>query len=129
LFFGNVEWLNQDSIFSSVHRGFLNIGGFDSNNASPYDGRVANVRVDFPQVFGKSRVFARYSGDKNDTFGPVSGNSLPSNWRVNANRDHNAQAGLTTTWAKTVNDFRFNFQRIRNDSILPTEADCPPSNA
>ena len=125
LFFGNVEWLNQDSIFSTVNRGFLNINQFDTNFGSPYDGFVANVRLDLPQLSKNNRLFARYSHDDNDAFAPVTGNTPPSYWRRNTNGDHNAQAGLTTTWSKMVNDFRFNYQRIRNDSILPTASDCP----
>jgi hypothetical protein len=124
-FFGNVEWLNQDSIFSTVQRGFLNINQFDSNTKSPYDGFVANVRLDMPQITKNNRIFARYSHDDNETFAPVTGNTLPSYWRGNTNDDHNLQLGLTTTWSKIVNDFSFNYQRIRNDSVLPTAAQCP----
>jgi hypothetical protein len=107
LFFGNVEWLNQDSIFSTVSKGFLNINQFDANAKSPYDGFVANVRLDLPQIFKNNRLFARYSHDNNETFAPVTGNTLPSYWRSNENKDHNFQVGLTTTWTRMVNDFRF----------------------
>ncbi|HEV8486459.1 MAG TPA: TonB-dependent receptor [Blastocatellia bacterium] len=128
LFFGNVEWLKQDSIFSTVSKGFLNINQFDANAKSPYDGFVANVRLDLPQLSKNNRMFARYSHDGNDTFAPVTGNTLPSYWRSNVNKDHNAQVGLTSAWAKKVNDLRFNYQRIDNNSILPSASQCPSAD-
>lgn len=129
-FFGNVEWLNQDAVFSTVNTGFLGFRQLDNITASPYDGVVANVRVDLPKFFSdKNNLFVRYSYDGNDTFGPEANNTLPSNWRVNENHSHNAQAGLTSIFTQNlVNDFRFNYQRIKNDSLLPTDADCPPAN-
>jgi len=129
-FFGNVEWLNQDAVFSTVNTGFLGFQQLNNITASPYDGIVANVRVDLPKFFSdKNNFFVRYSYDWNDTFGPEANNTPPSNWRGNENRDHNAQAGLTTIFTQNfVNDFRFNYQRINNDSRLPTADDCPPSN-
>ncbi|MCI0487299.1 MAG: TonB-dependent receptor [Blastocatellia bacterium] len=133
LFFGNVEWLDQDAVFSTRHQasaGFRGISQFDIINPSPYDGVVANIRFDFPGFINdKNTLFARYSYDNNDTFGPTGANTLPSNWRVNSNADHNIQTGLTTLLNQNVvNDFRFNYQRIRNDSLLPEESDCPSSN-
>lgn len=125
LFFGNVEWLDQDSVFAAVQQGFNNIQQFNGTSKSPYDGFVANVRVDAPQITNNNRLFVRYSHDDNETFAPVTGNSLASYWRGNTNDDHNLQAGLTTTWSKIVNSFAFNYQRIRNDSVLPTQVQCP----
>jgi hypothetical protein len=129
-FFGNVEWLNQDAVFSTVNTGFIGLQQLNNITASPYDGLVANVRVDLPKFFSdKNNLFVRYSYDWNDTFGPEANNTPPSNWRGNENRDHNAQAGLTTIFTQNlVNDFRFNYQRINNDSRLPTTDDCPASN-
>ncbi|PYP82761.1 MAG: hypothetical protein DMF61_25400 [Blastocatellia bacterium AA13] len=138
-FFGNVEWLNQDSVFSTNNTGFggvvipglpgLNsVTQFDAVTASPYDGLVYNIRGDV-KVTNKHNLLLRFSHDDNSTFGPVDANTLPSNWRVNANDDQNLQVGFTSILKQNlVNDFRFNFQSIRNNSLIPTAADCPASN-
>ncbi len=129
-FFGNAEWLDQDSIFSTVTRGFDGFRQLDNNFGSPYDGLVINARFDLPRfISDKNNLFLRYSYDWNDTFAPVTLNTFPSNWRANENRDHNAIAGVTTVFNPNfVNDLRFNYQRIDNDSTIPTEADCPATN-
>jgi hypothetical protein len=131
-FFGNVEWLDQDAVFSTVNTG--GIPGFqvfrqlDNITGSTYDGLVLNVRGDF-KINDKNNLFTRYSYDDNDTFAPEASNTLPSNWRVNTNSDHNIQTGLTTVFNQNfVNDLRFNYQRIKNDSLLPSASDCPASN-
>ncbi len=126
-FFGNAEWLDQDSVFSTITRGFSRFRALDTNFTSPYDGLVVNGRVDIPKFFSdKNNFFARYSYDWNDTFAPVDFNSLPSNWRVNTNRDHNGILGVTTLVnSNLVNDLRFNYQRIDNRSLIPEESDCP----
>jgi carboxypeptidase family protein len=127
-FFGNVEWLDQDAVFSTVNTGFAGFRQLDNITGSPYDGVLANVRGDF-KINDKNNLFTRYSFDDNDTFGPVDNNTLPSNWRVNSNRDHNLQGGLTTILTQNfVNDLRFNYQRIQNDSLLPGPGDCPAGN-
>ena len=124
-FFGNVEWLNQDTVVSNVVTGFPGFSQFNTTFPSPYDGVLLNTRGDF-SISDKHKLFTRYSFDNNKTFAPDGGNILPSRWRDNRSRDHNAQAGLTTLFTNTlVNDFRFNFQRITNDEEVPTEAQCP----
>jgi hypothetical protein len=129
-FFGNIEALNQDSVFSTVTTGFSGFRQLDNNFGSPYDGLVVNARFDIPKfISDKNNLFLRYSYDWNDTFAPVTLNTFPSNWRANENRDHNAIAGVTTVFNPNfVNDLRFNYQRIDNDSTIPTEADCPSTN-
>jgi hypothetical protein len=129
-FFANLEWLNQDSVFSTVTTGFSGFRQLDNNFGSPYDGLVVNARFDIPKfISDKNNLFLRYSYDWNDTFAPVTLNTFPSNWRANENRDHNAIGGLTTVFTPNfVNDLRFNYQRIDNDSTIPTEADCPSVN-
>ncbi|HKG21693.1 MAG TPA: TonB-dependent receptor [Blastocatellia bacterium] len=135
-FFANAEWLNQDSVFASVNTGFggptvnpniiLNdVSQFDTAFKSPYDGVVFNLRGDF-KLTNKHNLFARYSLDDNEAFAPVETNVLPSNWRINSNRSTQYQFGLTSIFtSNVVNDFRYNFQNIKNDSLLPTEAECP----
>jgi hypothetical protein len=127
-FFGNVEWLNQDSAISTIHTGFRALSQLDTITTSPYDGVVANLRGDF-RVGNRHNVFLRFSRDSNDTFSPDDVNTAPSNWRVNKNRDNNGQAGITTLFRfNLVNDFRFNYHRINNDNQIPTANECPPSN-
>ncbi|MBI3650304.1 MAG: carboxypeptidase regulatory-like domain-containing protein [Acidobacteria bacterium] len=136
-FFGNIEWLNQNAIVSNVVTGFnqfnpaagafVPITQFNTNFSSPYKGVLANVRTDI-RLSDKNTLFSRYSFDDNKTLAPDGNNILPSRWRDNKSRDHNAQAGLTTILTqKLVNDFRFNYQRITNDELTPSAAQCPPS--
>lgn len=134
-FFGNAEWLNQDSVVSNVVTGFgtvrtLNptgLAAFNTNFGTPYDGFLANVRSDI-KISDKNNLFARYSYDNNKTLAPDGNNILPSRWRDNKSRDHNAQVGLTTLLTdKLVNDAKFNYQRITNDELIPDSSQCPPS--
>jgi len=127
-FFGNIEWLAQRAAISTVHTGFPGFSQFDTITTSPYDGVVANVRTDF-RVKERHTLFVRYSRDGNDTFAPDDVNTLPSNWRVNRNRDHNLQMGFVSlVRTNVINDFRFNYQRIGNRSTLPSVRECPPVN-
>jgi carboxypeptidase family protein len=127
-FFGNVEKLKQDSAVSTFITGAGSLQAFSNTFTSPYDGILVNVRGDF-KINDKNNIFTRYSLDKNDAFAPVESNRMPSNWRANSNLDHNIQAGLTTILSQNlVNDARFNYQRIENESNPPSEADCPSSN-
>jgi hypothetical protein len=126
-FFGNIEWLDQNSVISNVVTGFAPFTQFNTSFSSPYEGVLANVRTDI-KLSDKNNLFARYSFDNNKALAPDANNALPSRWRNNKSRDHNAQAGLTTILTqKLVNDFRFNFQRITNDALIPTASECPPS--
>ncbi|MGH9914542.1 MAG: hypothetical protein ACRD63_04540, partial [Pyrinomonadaceae bacterium] len=114
-------------VFSTVPTGFF-LDQFNNVTTSPYNGVVFNGRVDV-KLNDKHNLFVRYSYDNNDTFAPVAPNTPPSYWRINANKVHNAQTGLTSIInAHVVNDFRINYQRFNNDSILPDASDCPPEN-
>jgi hypothetical protein len=136
-FFGNIEWLDQNSVVSNVVTGlnqfnpangtFVPVTQFNANFSSPYEGVLTNVRADI-KLSDKNNLFARYSFDNNKTLAPDGNNILPSRWRDNRSRDHNAQAGLTTILTqKLVNDFRFNYQRITNDELIPNSSQCPPT--
>jgi hypothetical protein len=126
-FFGNIEWLDQNSVVSNVVTGFAPLQQFNTSFNSPYEGVLTNVRADI-KLSDKNNLFTRYSFDDNETLAPDGNNILPSRWRDNRSRDHNAQAGLTTILTqKLVNDFRFNYQRITNDELIPDSSQCPPS--
>ncbi len=128
-FFGNIEWLNQDNVVANIATGFARgLSQFNTTFPSPYDGVLLNTRGDF-SISDKNKLFTRYSFDDNKTLAPDGANILPSRWRDNRSRDHNVQAGLTTLFTNTlVNDFRFNYQRITNDELIPTADQCPPSD-
>jgi hypothetical protein len=125
-FFANIEGLNQDAAFTVIHTGFAGFSQFNNTTSSPYDGVIANGRVDF-RLDDRHNLFARYSHDSNSTFAPSALNTLPSNWRNNSNDNHNAQAGWVSVISATLaNDLRFSLHRIRNDSALPGAEQCPP---
>lgn len=126
-FFGNVEWLNQNSAISTIHTGFPVFSQFDTITASTYDAVVWNVRGDV-RLTDRNTMFLRFSGDDNDAYAPDGTNQMPSVWRVNRNRDYNVQGALTTLLGSNlINDLRFNFHRIGNNSDTPTARECPPS--
>jgi hypothetical protein len=134
--FFNLESLNQDSVFSTIHTGYSIPGAqpgtlvyplsqFDTVTASPFDQLLTNARVDYR--FGASHSFyARYSGDSSKAFAPVESNTLPSNWRKNKNDSYQGQGAWT--WVarpNLTNDLRFNWNYIGNKSLIPTAVDCP----
>ncbi|HSB09834.1 MAG TPA: TonB-dependent receptor [Blastocatellia bacterium] len=135
-FFGNVERLDQNAIIGSSVSG-SGLGAifgpafaqsFNTTFNSPYEGWLVNARTDI-KINEKNNLFARFSYDNNSAFAPTGTNDLPSAWRNNRNRDPNAQVGNTTILTQNlVNDLRFNYQRITNESDPPTAADCPDSN-
>jgi len=131
-FFANVERLDQNAVVGSFISGFGVFANafsqFNSTFNSPYKGWLFNARTDI-KLSDKNNLFGRFSYDNNHAFAPTGTNDLPSAWRNNKNRDPNAQLGLTTILTQNlVNDARFNYQRITNESDVPTAADCPPSN-
>ncbi len=128
-FFGNFEKLNQKSAVSAFFTGAPVFQLFNTSFTSPYDGYQLNARGDY-KLTDKHNLFTRFSRDKNDAFAPNGDNRLPSNWRANRNRDNNIQGGLTSVLRQNlVNDARFNYQRINNTSDIPSDSDCPPTDA
>ncbi|MFY9608469.1 MAG: TonB-dependent receptor, partial [Blastocatellia bacterium] len=135
-FFTNIERLDQTAAIGSFISG-SGLGAlfgpafassFNTTFTSPYKGWLFNVRTDV-KISDKNNMFARFSYDNNHAFAPTGTNDLPSAWRNNKNRDPNIQGGLTTILTQNlVNDVRFNYQRITNESDPPSEADCPDSN-
>lgn len=133
-FFTNIERLDQNSVIGSIVSG-SGLGAiftpafsqFNSSFPSEYQGWLFNVRTDV-KISDKNNMFARFSYDNNHAFAPTGTNDLPSAWRNNKNRDPNIQGGLTTILTPNlVNDARFNYQRITNESDPPSAADCPDS--
>jgi hypothetical protein len=125
LFFFNLEDLNQDGVYSTVHTGFPTLSQFDTITASPYNQLLTNARVDY-RYSTKHNFFVRYSGDMSDAFAPVESNVLPSNWRRNENDAYGGQGGWTwTPRANLTNDLRFNWGYGGNKSFIPTASDCP----
>jgi hypothetical protein len=133
-FFFNLENLNQDAVFSTVHTGYsipgpngpvFPLSQFDTVSASPYDQLLTNARVDY-RYSSKHNFFLRLSGDRGNAFAPVNANTLPSNWRRNKNNAFNGQGGWTwTPRADLTNDLRFNLGYGGNKSLIPTSTDCP----
>ncbi|HSO75957.1 MAG TPA: carboxypeptidase regulatory-like domain-containing protein, partial [Blastocatellia bacterium] len=135
-FFTNIERLDQTAAIGSFisGSGLGELFGpaftstFNSTTTSPYKQWLFNVRTDV-KISDKNNMFARFSYDNNHAFAPTGTNDLPSAWRNNKNRDPNIQGGLTTILTQNlVNDARFNYQRITNESDPPSAEDCPDSN-
>jgi len=134
-FFGNLERLDQTAAIGSFISG-SGLGtlfgpafaqSFNTTYSSPYKGWLLNFRSDI-KINDKNNLFARFSYDNNHAFAPTGTNDLPSAWRNNKNRDPNIQVGDTTILTPNlVNDARFNYQRITNESDPPSAEDCPDS--
>lgn len=124
-FFTNLERLNQTAAFSTVHTGAPVFSQFDTVTSSPYKGWLYNLRADY-SINSKHSTFMRYSSDNNRVFAPVAQNVMPSNWRTNENDVYQAQAGWVYTINQSlINQVIFNYQKIGNNSLIPTASDCP----
>ena len=125
VFFTNLERLNQSTNYSTIHTGSPVFSQFDTLTSSPYKGWLYNGRLDYT-INSKNTAFLRYSSDNNSVVAPETQNTLPSNWRHNVNKVYQAQAGWTSTITPTlVNQLSFNWQYIGNDSLIPSDSECP----
>ena len=131
LWFFNLEKLNQDAVFSTIHTGYKlsptlsPLSQFDTVTLSPFDETLTNARMDY-RLNNAHSFFVRYSGDNNKTFAPVTTNTLPSDWRTNKNDSYQGQGSWTWIARPTLtNDLRFNWQYVGNRSLIPTSSDCP----
>ena len=123
-FFFNLENNNQDSVVT-VQPDSPYFASLAQNANTPYNGRQISVKFDY-RLSAKHNLFARYSHDGNNGFGPRSGAPLPSNWLVNRNWADQSILGWTSTFsAALVNDFRFAYQYWNNRNLHPTEKECP----
>ncbi len=130
--FFNLEDLNQDAVFSTIHTGYrlpgtniFPLSQFDTVSPSPFDQFLTNARVDYHHS-ANHNFFVRYSGDVSEAFAPVEGNVLPSNWRKNRNDSYQGQGSWTWVARPTLtNDLRFNWNYVGNKSLIPASSDCP----
>ena len=123
-FFFNLEKNNQDSVVT-VQPSSSYFAGLAGNYSSPYNGLQPSIKFDY-RINEKHNLFARYSHDGNNSFGPRGGANLPSNWLVNRNWADQSILGLTSAFsAHVVNDFRFAYHYWSNRNLFPTEKECP----
>ncbi len=123
-FFFNMENNNQDAVVT-VQPDSPYFAGLAQNASNPYNGRQISAKFDY-RLNTKHNLFARYSHDGNNGFGPRSGSPLPSNWLVNRNWADQSILGVTSTLtAALVNDFRFAYQYWNNRNLHPTSKECP----
>jgi hypothetical protein len=122
-FFFNYEYTNQVQNFSVVPN-IPSAAALGGNFASPYTGTNISVRFDY-RLNSKTNMFARYSHDGNQGFGPNGGAPLPSNWLRNVNWSDQSILGATTAFKPTlVNDFRFSYAFWSNRNLFPNSSDC-----
>ena len=123
-FFFNMENNNQDSVVT-VQPDSPYFAGLAQNASNPYNGKQISVKFDY-RINTQHNLFARYSHDGNNGFGPRSGSPLPSNWLLNRNWADQSIMGITSTFKSTlVNDFRFAYQYWNNRNLHPTSKECP----
>ena len=123
-FFFNMENNNQDAVVT-VQPDSPYFAGLAQNASNPYNGKQISAKFDY-RLNTKHNLFARYSHDGNNGFGPRSGSPLPSNWLVNRNWADQSILGVTSTLsASLVNDFRFAYQYWNNRNLHPTSKECP----
>ncbi|MBL8236968.1 MAG: TonB-dependent receptor [Bryobacterales bacterium] len=123
-FFFNIENNNQDAVVT-VQPDSPYFASLANNYSNPYNGKQISAKFDY-RFNANHNLFARYSHDGNNGFGPRSGQPLPSNWLVNRNWADQSVLGVTSTFSSTlVNDFRFAYQYWSNRNLHPTENECP----
>ncbi len=123
-FFFNYEYMNQVQSYSVVPN-LPSASLLGGNFGSPYIGKTLSFRLDY-RLNANTSLFARYSHDGNNGFGPNGGATLPSNWLVNKNWSDQSVLGATSTLKPTlVNDFRFTYAFWSNRNLFPTQSDCP----
>src|SRR5579862_9390490 len=123
-FFFNYEYLNQESTVT-VQPDLPSLSALAGNFGSPYSGKTLSARFDY-RLSSKHSLFARYSHDGNQAFGP-SGNTAvaPSAWLRNVNWADQSLLGITSTLTSTlVNDFRFSYNFWSNRNLFPDSSDC-----
>lgn len=123
-FFFNIEHNNQDAVVT-VQPNSPFFDALTQNASNPYTGKQISAKFDY-RINGNHNLFARYTHDGNNGFGPRSGQPLPSNWVVNRNWADQSILGVTSTFGSAlVNDFRFGYQYWNNRNLHPTENECP----
>lgn len=123
-FFVNLEHNNQDAVIPAqpLAPEFAKFGGIFSN---PYTSNQISTRFDY-RFNSNNNLFLRYSHDGNNSFGPRTANSLPSNWVKNVNWSDSSVGSLTTTLRPTlVNEARFAYTYWHNRNQFPSSSDCP----
>jgi hypothetical protein len=122
--FFNYEYMNQTQVVT-VTPNQASVAGLLGNFGSPYKGKNLSAKFDY-NINANHRLFARYSHDGNNAFGPQGGAQMPSNWLRNRNWSDQSVLGITSTLRPNmVNDFRFSYQYWQNRNLFPTEAECP----
>ena len=123
-FFFNIENNNQDAVVT-VQPDSAYFAALTQNASNPYNGRQISAKFDY-RFNTNHNLFARYSHDGNNGFGPRGGSPLPSNWLVNRNWADQSVLGITSTLSTAlVNDFRFAYHYWNNRNLHPTEKECP----
>jgi hypothetical protein len=95
--------------------------------SSPLFGDLLNFRLD-SHVSSKHTVFVRYSHDGSRAFSPGSAttNVYPSNWVRQLTWADQSLLALTSVLRPTlVNDLRFSYFFLSDDSLAPGQQDCP----
>ena len=122
-FFFNYEYMNQTQLFT-VQPDLPSVAALAGNFGSPYKGKTLSARFDY-HLTPNHTMFARYSHDGNDGFGPSGGATLPSNWLRNTNWSDQTVFDLTSSFGPSlVNDFHFGYTYWQNRNLFPRPQDC-----
>jgi hypothetical protein len=123
-FFFNLENTNQTQVYT-YQSNLASASSLTGNYFSPYKGRTLSARFDY-KLSANHTLFARYSHDGNQGFGPSGSNAtLPSNWLRNTNWADQTALGVTSTLkSNLVNDFRFIYGYWQNRNLFPTDDIC-----
>ncbi len=122
-FFFNMETINQTQVFTFLPN-VPSAASLTGNYPSPYKAKQISAKFDYV-INANHRLFARYSHDGNNGFGPNGGAAPPSNWLRNVNWSDQSVLGVTSTVRQNiVNDFRFSYQYWHNRNLFPDNATC-----
>ncbi len=122
-FFFSYEHMNQTSVITEQN----DLPSLQPLNAiwpSPLHYNWITARIDY-HLSNKHSLFARYSHDGNQDFGPYAGTGAPSAWIHNINWSDQSIIGITSTLTPNlVNDVRAQYHYWENKGPNATAADC-----
>jgi Carboxypeptidase regulatory-like domain len=123
-FFFNYEHLGQTAVLTE-QEDLPSVQGLSGIWPEPYHYNLINARFDY-HLSNKHTLFARYTHDGNQGFGPYALTPQPANFNYNNNWSDQSLIGVTSAFTPAlVNDLRAQFHYWQNNVTDALPSDCP----
>ena len=123
-FFFNYEHLGQTAVLTE-QEDLPSVQGLSGIWPEPYHYNLINARFDY-HLSNKHTLFARYTHDGNQGFGPYALTPQPANFNYNNNWSDQSLIGVTSAFTPAlVNDLRAQFHYWQNNVTDAQAKDCP----